>query len=559
MPNKNVEKFFSALQEKVKAFNENYAYFAPKLAPKFNCFDFILPNEVKLSKILAEILNPKGSHAQGDLFLRLFLDLLFSGTTIEANKIYPKNSSVVVKCEQLTTSISNSYRRIDILINLNGKFGLAIENKPWANDQDKQLSDYAEHLNNSFKDWCLIYLSGSGSAPSDISATKDEIEAWEAKEQYQKKDFNFIFEWLEKCEQQCQADHVKHFLRDFIMYCKNTFLGGGSMIDEDLITKFALENKYNLEIALAVGKQMWLPPVNDQNVLKMSPIEKAMVTKFLNDLNSKLTNSDCVWEQTHNKYVFGLKNEKCKNCLFAVCFQHPAGSGGYNNTSGKVVIGVLKDDGLDAFNDDLFNHLSRQMENSNGTKNIWWIWYHELDFSLEDYNESDDWLIKMNTKGITNAIWCEMSKLIDLTESHLYMNKSGIGYFLPLKIEKYRVKNWMLSFQTYEEFGADIQHFDWWQNQLAEFLLETLRLEIDANTLADFKLRYTGIPRFRVEQIKGIYNIYHGGNLTADMKNQIANYFGIDKIKYVFDDHETYSHDDKDVVQFVLNLSENTY
>jgi hypothetical protein len=305
------------LQEKHKAFNENYAYFSPKLAPKFNCFDFILPNEVKLSKILAEILNPKSSHAQGDLFLRLFLDLLFSGTTIEVNKIYPKNSNVVVKCEQLTTSIPNSYRRIDILINLDGKFGLAIENKPWAGDGNKQLSDYAKHLNNSFKDWCLIYLSGSSSDPSDMSATKDEIKAWEAKEQYQKKDFNFIFEWLEKCEQQCQADHVRHFLRDFTMYCKNTFLGGDGMINEDLITNFALENKYNLEMALAVGKQML-------------SIERAMVKQFLNDLNSKLTNSDCVWEQTRNKYVFGLKNEKWKNCLFAVCFQHPAGYGGYS-------------------------------------------------------------------------------------------------------------------------------------------------------------------------------------------------------------------------------------
>ncbi len=113
--------------------------------------------------------------------------------------------------------------------------------------------------------------------------------------------------------------------------------------------------------------------------------------------------------------------------------------------------------------------------------------------------------------------------------------------------------------QTYEEFGADIQHFDWWQNQLAKFLIETLQLEMDANTLADFKLRYTGIPRFRVEKIKGIYNIYHGDNLTAEMKNHIANYFGDAPIKYVFDDHETYSNDDKDVVQFVLNLSESAY
>ena len=116
-----------------------------------------------------------------------------------------------------------------------------------------------------------------------------------------------------------------------------------------------------------------------------------------------------------------------------------------------------------------------------------------------------------------------------------------------------------MHFQTYEEFGADIQHFDWLQNQLAEFLIETLRLEIDANTLADFKLRYTGIPRFRVERIKGIYHFYQGGNLAADMKDQIAHYFDADQIKYVFDDHETYSNDDKDVVQFVLNLSESSY
>lgn len=139
------------------------------------------------------------------------------------------------------------------------------------------------------------------------------------------------------------------------------------------------------------------------------------------------------------------------------------------------------------------------------------------------------------------------------------MNKSGIGYFSPLEIEKYHVKNWSLYFQTYEEFGANIQHFDWWQNQLAEFLIETLRLKIDANTLSDFKLRYTGIPRFRVERINGIYNIYHSGNLTEKMKNEIVHYFDANKIKYVFDDHETYSHDDKEVVQFVLNLSENAY
>ncbi|MEI6746763.1 MAG: hypothetical protein WCL34_12445 [Methylococcaceae bacterium] len=138
-------------------------------------------------------------------------------------------------------------------------------------------------------------------------------------------------------------------------------------------------------------------------------------------------------------------------------------------------------------------------------------------------------------------------------------NKAGIGYFLPLEIEKYHVKNWTLHFQTYKEFGMDIQHFDWWQNSLAEFLVDALRLELDADTLNDFKLRYTGIPRFRVELIREIYNVYHGGNFTAEMKNEIVRYFDGNQIKTVFDDHETYSHDDKDVVQFILNLSESAY
>jgi hypothetical protein len=59
--------------------------------------------------------------------------------------------------------------------------------------------------------------------------------------------------------------------------------------------------------------------------------------------------------------------------------------------------------------------------------------------------------------------------------------------------------------------------------------------------------------------VKEIYNIYHGDNLTADMRSQISQYFDDEKIKYVFDDHETYSNDDKDVVQFVLNLTESSY
>jgi hypothetical protein len=41
---------------------------------------------------------------------------------------------------------------------------------------------------------------------------------------------------------------------------------------------------------------------------------------------------------------------------------------------------------------------------------------------------------------------------------------------------------------------------------------------------------------FRVGRIKGIYHVYQGGNLTAEMKNEIARYFDANQIKYVFVD-----------------------
>lgn len=63
-----LKHFFSVLRAKREAFAENYAYFAPQLAPRFNCFDFIQPDEMMLSKILATLLNPQENHAQGEFF-----------------------------------------------------------------------------------------------------------------------------------------------------------------------------------------------------------------------------------------------------------------------------------------------------------------------------------------------------------------------------------------------------------------------------------------------------------------------------------------------------------
>ncbi len=266
-----LQQFFTELNAKRKAFDENYKYFAPQLAPQFNCFDFIAPNENKLSEIIAhllnpQVLNPQATHAQGNLFLKLF----FKQIGID----YPDCNQEIttVNCE---VAIQNN-RRIDILVDF-GKdcFGLAIENKPWTGDQYKQLSDYNKHLNNIYRNkYCLIYLSGYDSDPSENSITKAEKEQLEKSNHYKKINFFNIVSWLEQCEKASKSDHVKHFLRDFIAYCQKTFLGVTNMIDKDVIKKTILENDNNIELAFAVEKQM-------------SSVKESLLKDFANSLKEK--------------------------------------------------------------------------------------------------------------------------------------------------------------------------------------------------------------------------------------------------------------------------------
>ena len=71
-----MERFFSVLQAKRESFADFMRLYEPTLAPRFNLFDFIGPNENKLSEIIAFFLDPKETHGQGYLFLGIFLDLI---------------------------------------------------------------------------------------------------------------------------------------------------------------------------------------------------------------------------------------------------------------------------------------------------------------------------------------------------------------------------------------------------------------------------------------------------------------------------------------------------
>ncbi len=97
----------------------------------FNIFSVLGVGEKELShsKIIAELLNPKGAHGQGDIFLKLFLE------SIEITDFNIVNAKV-------RTEVSYYNGRLDIIIENGKQQTIFIENKIWATDQPKQLSRY---------------------------------------------------------------------------------------------------------------------------------------------------------------------------------------------------------------------------------------------------------------------------------------------------------------------------------------------------------------------------------------------------------------------------------
>ena len=244
-----MERFFSVLQAKRESFADFMRLYEPTLAPRFNLFDFIGPNENKLSEIIAFFLDPKETHGQGYLFLGIFLDL------IGRSEMFDPKVTVECTLEKATDMIEASQRRIDIELKL-GNFGLAIENKPWACDQGEQIAHYNKQLGKRYggNHYLLIYLSGTGQPPSEESIAEKEREALAISGHLKILSYREFIPCVNQFKTQCQSERVRCFLQDFEDYLKIQFEGGMAMYEKDMMMAYVLSDPKNLEIALAVSQ-----------------------------------------------------------------------------------------------------------------------------------------------------------------------------------------------------------------------------------------------------------------------------------------------------------------
>lgn len=153
---------------------------------RFNMFKVCGVNhyENTHSAILAEFLNPNGTHGLKSKLLECFIDMFCRDYTRQNFKI--ENVRII-------TEYSTNEGRIDILIKDSENHAIIIENKIYADDQWKQLKRYNIFAQNEYgnRNYQIFYLTLWGNEASGQSGQGVEYTCIS----YQ----TDIIAWLEKC------------------------------------------------------------------------------------------------------------------------------------------------------------------------------------------------------------------------------------------------------------------------------------------------------------------------------------------------------------------------
>ena len=241
----------------------------------FNIFEItsIASDEIRICRFLYDLLNPKGTHYQGDIYLNLFIEHVLQ-LTLPLEEL--KQVSVYREF------IIENNRRIDLVIQT-PKYLIPIEVKIFAGDQENQCADYLKVAKNSK----VYYLTRFGEVPSDFSSFE--------KENIMPISFSQdIIKWLGKCLEHIETIRVgpiREVLLQFIGAIRN-------FTDQ-------LEDKEEMEI---------------KNVLTASPT--SMKSAFAIEKSLKGAKTDIIQRifkefeerigkiKLHNKYDYEFNNGK---------------------------------------------------------------------------------------------------------------------------------------------------------------------------------------------------------------------------------------------------------
>ena len=213
---KELQEFFDRYEEVDKYCRERDR----KEAPDFNIFEILKVEHIEVahSRMLFNLLSPKGSHGQGPRFLTNFLgyckDNIGGFPELLARGLDQNDRVEVIR------EFGSAWGRPDLAIySRNLRFALIIEIKIDADDQDKQIEHYRDSLRNVFEfappeRRALIYLSTLGLPairPGQARASEYLCMSYRT----------HIAEWLDLCCREGLPTPVHELLLQYIATLRN--------------------------------------------------------------------------------------------------------------------------------------------------------------------------------------------------------------------------------------------------------------------------------------------------------------------------------------------------
>jgi hypothetical protein len=232
-----------------EAFKKTKTQYASRFSPDFNPCDFIDFDELKISRMIAWLIDSRGSHCQQSMFLKLFLLRLGADWTDDMMA----RAQVIVEAP----AYAERRRRIDILLLCDGR-AIGIENKLWgAGDQSDQVKDYLAHLDKEAPGdphRCLLYLTVSGSEPAKNSISEAELKKQLDAGRLRLWSFQCdIVEWLRACQAASQSARVSAFIDELSRKLSKEIEGIRDMTETSQLVESVLKSPAHVRAAFDIA------------------------------------------------------------------------------------------------------------------------------------------------------------------------------------------------------------------------------------------------------------------------------------------------------------------
>ncbi len=297
------------------------------------------------SKILAEFLNPHGSHGLGDEFLHLFL----AQQGIDF--------SVTPSCE-VTTELSMDNGRMDIVIG-DKEWVVVIENKVYAGEQEDQLTRYWAWAEKNYgeKNSRILYLTLDGKESETANDVPYKCVSYSEE----------LLKWISGCVRiASERPFVRETLRQYRNHIKNLT---GNNLEEEAMSELIkiLSEPQNFEAA----KQVWQ---------YWSQARDAIAAKIIREAVAKLNGLCEIDEGSEWDFYANDSGVRIKilntNVMLCVCSEH-----GRKSAYSDMYVGINSWD----VDKKYFNAVRNAKKNASTGKDPKWF---------DVWNVNDNWVWK---------------------------------------------------------------------------------------------------------------------------------------------------------------------